>query len=259
MMRPILMCAAGALCLVFAIACSGGDDSTDEENMPTAPAATTTVATTGATGPTGATAGESPTVVPSPAPTVMAEVSPEFREFAPQIAEAVGSKDLDFFLAHAWTEPVTCTAQDVTITGFFKACSTVGEEFQGLGLSVWGSGGGGLVPAERVFALITSLWEAAPPEGQDAFGDAEATVYALGANPRAGYDAQVAVITAQIARPAGLAGTGPLRVALVTHWRFEENDWRLFEVMQAVQFTEDLLEPTDEGRAYIQTWERFEP
>jgi len=253
-LRTGVMGIAGALMLV-ASACGGGSD--DPEPTSTAEAAEPTATTAAASPEASATVEGTPAGAPTTAPAEPAEVAQEFRDFAPQIDEAVRNKDIEFFAQHAWTELVTCTAEDAAITGFFAACEAEGDEFQGLGLSVWKAEGGGLVPAERVLALIDSLWSAQAPEGEDAFGGAESSQYALGANPRDGYDAQLSVITSLINRPTGMAGEGPLRVALVLHWRFEEDDWRLFEVMQAVQLTEDLLEPTEDGRTYIHGWERF--
>jgi hypothetical protein len=242
--RTFFAGAVSAVVLLAGVACGGGDDEPGDTPTPEAPAATV------------AGAAESPT----PAPTVAgATVSQDFRTFVPQIVKAVDEQDIEFFAEHAWTEQVVCTEQHVAIEGFFAACKEVGEQFQGLGLSVWRVEGGGLVPGERVLALIDSMWTAAVTDGDDAYGGAQAEVYALGANPRLGYEAQLAVITALIARPAGMPGTGPLRVAIVTHWRFEEDDWRLFEVMQSVEATEDLLEPSIQGGAYIQSWERYQP
>jgi hypothetical protein len=256
MPRTILVSIAGAVLLLGA-AC-GGDDDGEPAGTPTAEAAAATATTAPEASPGANTTAEAtPADAPTTAPMEPAELSQEFRDFAPQIDEALRNKDIEFFAQHAWTELVTCTAEDVAITGFFAACEEEGAEFQGMGLSVWKAEGGGLVQAERALALIDSLWSVQAPEGDDAFGGAESTLYALGANPRQGYDAQVAVITSLINRPAGVQGTGPLRVVLVLHWRFEEDDWRLFEVMQAVQLAEDLLEPTDDGRTYVEAWERF--
>jgi hypothetical protein len=252
MLRTILASVAGTALLLGA-AC-GDDDGGEPGDTPTAEAA----AATATTAPEVSTTAEAtPADAPTTAPAEPAELSQEFRDFAPQIDEALRNKDIEFFAQHAWTEQVTCTAEDVAITGFFAACEEEGAEFQGMGLSVWKAEGGGLVQAERVLALIDSLWSLQAPEGEDAFGGPEATLYALGANAREGYAAQVAVITSLINRPAGMQGTGPLRVVLVLHWRFEEDDRRLFEVMQAVQLAEDLLEPTEDGRTYVAAWERF--
>jgi hypothetical protein len=255
----VLASAASVVVLMVGVACGGGDDQpADTTTMPGMTESATSEATSAAA--TSSSTPEAPAGSPTPAPTVKpATLSQEFRDFAPQIAEAVENEDFDFFVEHAWAEPVTCTEQDVEIQGFFAACKTVGEQFQGIGLSVWGLANGGLVPGDRVLNLIQSLWTTSLSEASDGFGDGKAHVYALGANPRDGYDAELAVITAIIKRPAGMEGTGPLRVAVVTHWRYEQDDWRMFEAMQSVEFTEDLLEPTENGRQYINDWEQYQP
>jgi hypothetical protein len=246
-----------AVVVVVAVAC-GGDDAPvqtpSSAASETGAAATTPEATSVATDPAAAngSATPGPTITPG-------TLSQEFRDFAPQIAAAAENEDIEFFLDHAIAVQVTCTEAGVQIEGFFAACETVGQQFQGMALSVWGLEVGGLVPGERVLGLIQSLWEANANGGSDAFGESKARLYALGANPQDGYDAQLAVITAMVPRPAGMEGTGPVRVALVTHWRFEEGDWRLFEVMQSVPYTEELLEPTDTGRQYINDWEQYQP
>ena len=255
-LKTILVGIVGAALLLSA-AC-GDDDDGESADTPTAEAAAPTATTPPEASPAATTTAEATPADAAPTAAVEpAELSQEFRDFAPQIDEALRNQDVEFFAQHAWTEQVTCTAEDVAITGFFAACEEEGAEFQGMGLSVWKAEGGGLVQAERVLALIDSLWSIQALEGEDAFGGAEAGLYALGANRRQGYDAQVSVITSLINRPAGMQGTGPLRVVLVLHWRFEEEDWRLFEVMQAVELSEDVLEPSDDGRTYIEAWERF--
>ena len=251
------MGAVSAVVVVVGVACGGDDEPADTPSSAaseTVAAAATSEATAVATAPvtTDGSTTPGPTITP-------ATLSQEFRDFAPQIAAAAENGDIEFFVDHAIAVLVTCTEEGVQIEGFFAACETVGQQFQGMALSVWGLQTGGIVPGERALGLIQSLWDGNAHGGSDAFGDSSARLYALGANPQDGYDAQLAVLTAMIPRPAAMEGTGPLRVAVVTHWRFEQDDWRLFEVMQSVPFTEELLEPTDNGRQYINDWEQYQP
>jgi hypothetical protein len=110
-------------------------------------------------------------------------------------------------------------------------------------------------------ALIERLWGDVAPHSLDRYGEADPRVYALGeqASLTRGPATQAAVVTALIRRPENFAGSGPLRVVVVTHWRMVAGEWRLVFLLGAFVLGEDFLQDTEAGRAWLRAWERFQP
>ena len=244
--------AVGVLCVFLAAACGGGGSTPASETASPAAGSPSAQATAAVSPPAGATG-----VAGTPGP--QEPVAADFRTFAGQLNDALAKNDITFFLDRVAPQHVVCSAEDAARQDFFASCAEAGEEYDGLGLGVWQSDTTGVVPVQRVLALISGLGALMDPEATDAYGGAQPVVYALGANQAGGVDTQLALITAIIQRPEGLEGTGPLRVVLVTHWLEHEGNWYLYGVVQGVQYIGDLLDPTDAGRTYVQSWERFQP
>jgi hypothetical protein len=174
------------------------------------------------------------TPFPSPAPTANAAstVSSAFRAFASAIEVALQRGDASFFRDAIADGPV--------------------------GLAVWRADGGGNAPPATVLAEIEQLWQGAVAGASDQYGGAAPRVFALGVMENLGPPgmagpAQAAVMTAVVGSPE------PRRVALLTHWRLVEAEWRLVHVLRAYALGEEFLEPLELTRGWISAWERFQP
>lgn len=215
---------------VAVLAACGGDGAAPPEDTPSAPPPTATPAPT-------ATAGES------------------FRAFAAEIDAAARASDVAFFMERLKTEPVVCTEEMVPPQMGGPACSVVGERFDGFLLTSWRSEGG-LVPAPRIEEQLRDrFFGTALPEARDEFGGGVPRVYAINA-----FDGvYAALLTALIERPAGFAGSGPLRVSIHTAWEYDGTRWRMTQMMGAYVLGEEFLRPDDVVRSYYPQWERFAP
>lgn len=215
------------------------------------------------TSPTPVAAAVTATATTAPAPTAtmpavpVMPVSSSFRDFAHRIEGALQAHDSGFFREAALTERVLCGAARVQRPE--TGCMTVGQEFDGLALSVWRSDAGGIAPLDEVVATIERLWAERLAGRGDDYGDAGPHVYALGtrfALRPATPALHVAVLTA-IVQERGV----PRRVAVVTFWHEVEGDWRYTHVLTAFVRGEEFLGTDGPGvkSGWMAAWERFDP
>ncbi|GEM_PF-4540076 len=172
----------------------------------------------------------SPQSSPTPAPTT--PVPPAIRDLGKDVDAALQRRDIDFFKQRAVTQPVTCRAEHVPPGLGGPDCKFVGQQFDGFLVAHW-LFEGAIVPVEDALAQIERLWAESLPQERDQFGDGSPKVYALGPS--------AVILTALIQRPQNFAGSGPLRVSLVTHWEQDGNSWRFVRLLVAFVLAEDFL------------------
>jgi hypothetical protein len=142
-------------------------------------------------------------------------------------------------------------------------CQRIGQEFEGVRLSVWSSDRGDYVTVDEASALIESMWSQAVPGASDQFGDSMARAYAVSfPNPSLPPQAPKlysVVVTAIHNQPVGNFQTAPRRVSWLMHWQPVDGQWRLTGLMEGGGL--NFVEPTEEGRLYapLYGWERLQP
>ena len=238
------------LCLLFVLLSAACDTrpretpvgsptaSTPTQSAQQTPAVTSTIITT----PTSVSPSS-----PTPAPTM--PVPPAIRDLGKDVDAALQRRDSSFFRQRAITQPITCRAEDVPPRGSGgPECRTVGQKFDGFPVAHWLSEGA-IVTVEDALAQIERLWKESLAREKDQFGDGSPKVYALGPS--------AVVLTALIERPQNFAGSGPLRVSLITHWRRENNLWQLVSITSAFVQGEHFLTPNPQAVQFLQGWERY--
>ena len=187
---------------------------------------------------------------PSPVPSL---IDPSLRQFARSVQSALESGDIEFFDSRMKTLRHVCTAEDVAWTGFGDACDYVGQEIEGIDVSLWRSDQGGVLPKADALAHIERLWKDALPGGMDSYGPAEAQVYALGG-------LQTVITTALTDTAQDGTRVGPGRVALISRWENNGVEWLLTGLMLASgEGAEDFLQPHPDARSFLGAWESFQP
>jgi hypothetical protein len=250
---------ATILILTLGTAC-GGDESTSTETATPSPTQQTPVSATVA--PTSMPAA---TAAPSVTP-ITENLERSFREFARSLSGPLNQKDAGFFRSRLQTRHVVCGPLDVNRMGEGLGCQMVGQEFDGVSLSVWRSDRGDYVTVPQAMALIESLWSQAVPGASDQFGDSMARPYAVNfpdlSMPPEAPRLYTVVLTAIHNQPIGGFQNAPRRANLLMHWQLVDGQWRLAGLMDNFSFGtlgQDFLEPTQEGRNYLQRWERLTP
>jgi hypothetical protein len=276
---PRLLASLLVVAFLSAVACK--DDNAPSVAMPPPPPTAPVPTATGTAGNSAPTAAVAPTPGPSPTPAPAAEecggapsqaaappadspIPLAFRSFACIIdtvlqKPATDPQALAFFREAALTIPVVCTADNTQPRGAGgPACTSVGEQFAGFPSSNWRSSGG-LIPVDRAIATLSRLWTETVPGATDAYGASGARMYAIGMRNSSDGPHPASVITAIIKRPPEFAGSGPLRVAMVLEWREEGGAWRLVSLTNAFVLAEEWLEPAEEVRQQMPSWQRFGP
>lgn len=109
-------------------------------------------------------------------------------------------------------------------------------------------------------AMISRLWDEAVVGASDKYGSSTPTVYAIGTNAGGGaFRSYTTVLTAMIQRPANLAGSGPLRIALVLTWAPQVDGFRLIFLVNAFVQGEEWLDRAPATMGRMPVWERFQP
>ncbi len=110
------------------------------------------------------------------------------------------------------------------------------------------------MPVDGVVTFGQGLLAEAIPEANDDFGDGAVRIYALSMEETEA----TAIITALVERPVDFAGEGPLRVARVTSWAFDGEEWRFTFLLTAAVLAEEFLAPCAEALNFVTgTWERY--
>ena len=189
-----------------------------------------------------------PTRQPTPTPLPNLPIPPEIRDLAREVDSALQRKDITFFQQAAVTTPITCEAKDVPVKLGGPACESVGQQFNGFPLARWGSEGN-VIPIERALELLSRIWGEAIPQVIDQYGSGEPKVFAIGPSS--------VVLTSLITRPPNFAGSGPVRMAIVTHWQQNGSAWRFTQLTAAGVLGVVFLVPEPEGVQYLRGWEKF--
>lgn len=178
-----------------------------------------------------------------------------FIEFAKELDSALRATDAGFLAARLLSHPVECQQSDVPQRLGGPQCNYVGETFQGFGVGRWRSEGG-IVPVDGVEDQLAYFITAARPSEKDAYGSGAPSVYAIDIES----NRWVAIITAIIVAPTGIAGRDLIRVALGTNWVLVDGQWRMTSVMNNYFFASEFLDPSPEVRTGLYPgWRRFTP
>jgi hypothetical protein len=211
---------------LLAAACSSDDPNPTSTASPLATARATEVPSP-------------PTAAPllAPTPTPAPPVSADFRDFAEQIDAALKRGDIDFFSERLSTETP-------------------------LSLAFASTDRGGEVTADVFLAAIERLWTDLRSDATDGYGDSTPDVYAVSFSHSGRLESelvQAAVLTSITEAPADFNRSEPVRATIVTLWVMDADDWRVFSILDATVTHDDFLDPTDEGRGRMPSWERFQP
>jgi hypothetical protein len=117
---------------------------------------------------------------------------------------------------------------------------------------------GGIVPVDMAMEMISRLWREVAVGASDKYGPSNPTVYAIGADT-ASLGSYATVLTAMIQRPVNVAGSGPLRIALVLAWAGQVDGFRLSLLVNAFVQGEEWLDRAPVTIDRIPVWERFQP
>jgi hypothetical protein len=209
------------------------------------------------------------TSTPLPATTSLAtqtaaEIASSFREFARSLNGPLSRQDSSFFRSRIQTKHVVCMAQEFHRLGPGIGCQRAGQEFDGIQLSYYSSDIGGAAPVNTAIALIERLWSEAVPGATDQFGDSSARAFALSfpdlSLPAEAPRKYVVVFTAIHDQVVGSGGQTALRRAsLVTYWEMLDGQWRLTALLDAFGLGQDFVEPSQDVRRFLGSWERLSP
>ena len=222
--------------IAAAIACGGSG----------APSATPTARSTPA---------PSATALPStatPAPGEPANAG-SFRAFAAELQAALAASDTAFLDGRIKLTTGTCTQADVEGGIGAAPCTTVGAPWSGFPVGYWRSEGA-YNPNFSGSGYLAEIHDAARADLSDAFGDGAARLYAVSLSDTT----PATIITLLRERPAGFAGSGPLRLVYVLLWTYEEDRWQATSSLYAAVLSEDFLIPCEAALDYLGgAWERF--